>query len=123
MKKALDIFGEEFIHSVLDNTVTKYGNMIFQRRTRGITAQFVNEQLKGFSEEQRNAVYLVMEKAVEDATCNMLDLFEQNEEFQLTINMDGTPINLNEVSDGLSGELFGDDGWINKFSSIFKSKE
>ena len=123
MRNALDTFGEEFIHSVYDGTAKKYGDMIFQRRTRGMTAQFVNEQLNGFSEEQRKAVYLIMQKAIEDAACNMLGLFEQNEDIQLTINTDGTWINLNDASDGLGGELFGDAGWISKFSKTLSTNE
>lgn len=123
MKKALDVFGEEFIQSAFDGTVQKYGDMIFQRRIKGMTAQFVNEKLSGFSEEQRNAVYLVMQKAIEDVACNMLDLFEQNEDFRLSINLDGTWIDLNEASDGLSGELFGNAGWISKYSKTVSGAE
>lgn len=74
-------------------------------------------KLNGFSEEQRKAVCHVMQKAIEDAACNMLALFEENEDVQLTINRDGAVINLNEASDGLGGELFGETGWISKYSN------
>lgn len=122
MKKALDVFGKAFIRNVFDRTVRKYGDMIFQRRTKGMTAQYVNEMLKGFSDEQRKHVYLIMCKAIEDASFNALDLFNQNEDFQLNVCIDGAWTNLSEASDGLSGELFGDSGWIARFSSTESEK-
>lgn len=116
MKNALDIFGEEFIHSIFDRTMKIYGDMIFQKKIKGETAQFVDEQLSGFSDSQRRSVYSILHRAIEDTSCNMLDLFEQNEDLQLAININGAWIDLNKISDGLSGELFGDSGWIEKFS-------
>ena len=122
MKKALDVFGEAFIRNAFDRTVRKYGDMIFQRRTKGMTAQYINEILAGFSDDQRKYVYLIMCKAIEDVSFNVLDLFNQNEDFQLNVCIDGKWTNLSEVSDGLGGELFGDSGWITSFSSTESEK-
>ncbi len=42
----------------------------------------------------------------------MLCLFEEHDEFQIIVGGE----NIADISDGLSGELYTSDGWIEKFS-------
>ena len=43
---------------------------------------------------------------------NMLCMFEEHEDFVISIDEE----NLNDLSDGLAGELYSADGWISRFS-------
>ena len=42
----------------------------------------------------------------------MLEMFEQHDDIELNMSNE----NLNQISDGLAGELYTEDGWIQKFS-------
>lgn len=43
---------------------------------------------------------------------NMLFMIEENDDIELLFENE----NLKEISDGLAGELYTEDGWIDKFS-------
>ena len=43
----------------------------------------------------------------------MLNLIEENEDLQIIVDVE----NLNDISDGLAGELYTSDGWIHRFSN------
>jgi len=44
-------------------------------------------------------------------------MFENNNEVEIHVNLNGESVDITDESDGLAGELFTEDGWIEKFSN------
>ena len=64
------------------------------------------------NDEQKSLISDIIPQIVDLSIHNMLCLFEEHDEFQIIV--DGE--NIADISDGLSGELYTSDGWIEKFS-------
>lgn len=108
---ALEKFGEVYIKEVRDNTMETF-EKIFDGRMKGLTAQSIQEKLSEFAERQREKILWFITKAVDQSMHNMLFMMEEHKELQVIYDME----NIVEDSDGLSGELYTDDGWIKKYS-------
>ena len=81
---------------------------------KGVTAQKVNQLSSFFSRDQINALYKIVLISIDYSLGNLLTMVEQNDE--IVVLCDGE--NIKELSDGLSGELYTEDGWIERFSQI-----
>lgn len=111
MSNDLDIFGEIVINEVRDRTIR-----IFDKRIEGIMKDEYSQQLykeiQLLNDSQRELVYRIIEQVTDLSIHNMLSMFEEHDEVGLLYRDE----NLVEKSDGLTGELYTDDGWIKKFS-------
>ena len=72
----------------------------------------LHDLLSQFSIEQQSIIKKLIIESVDNTIFNFLFMFEENEDKKILVS----DININEISDGLSGELFSDDGWISRFS-------
>lgn len=111
MHNCLDKFGKVFIKEVRDRTIR-----LFNKKVQGVMkdkeSQLLFEQVNKLSEEQQLLIDKIIPQIVDLSLHNMLCVFEEHDEFQIVI--DGE--NIADRSDGLSGELYTSDGWIEKFS-------
>ena len=111
MDKCLEEFGEIFIKEVRDRTID-----LFDRKMQGLMrskeSQLLFEKMNKLNEEQKSLIRDIIPQIVDLSMHNMLDLFEEHDEFQVIVGEE----NIADVSDGLSGELYTSDGWIEKFS-------
>lgn len=114
MNKKLECFGQVFIDEVRDTTISCFEKMI-DGRMKGLTAKSVQDKLSGLSETEREIVFWLVVKVVDYGMHNVLSMIESHDDVQLLY--DG--VNLAEVSDGLAGELYTEDGWIERFSTYF----
>jgi len=113
--KVLDKFGEVLIQSVRDRTISNC-DKILNGQMKGITAQQVMEKLDGFSEEQKETLKWIVPKFVDIGLHNFLAMIEENENIRVEVVINGEVGNVRELSDGLAGELYTEDGWISRFS-------
>jgi hypothetical protein len=60
-------------------------------------------------------------RMVDQALHNTLFMFEQNTDWKISNEKQGIS-SLNNLSDGLAGELYTEDGWIHQFSEYPASK-
>ncbi len=111
MHNCLNEFGKVFIKEVRDRTIR-----LFNKKVQGVMkdkeSQLLFEQVNKLSEEQQLLINKIIPQFVDLSLHNMLCVFEEHDEFQIVI--DGE--NIADISDGLSGELYTSDGWIEKFS-------
>lgn len=63
------------------------------------------------SDDIEIVIWLIPE-IVDVSLHNMLFMIEENDDIELLFENE----NLKEISDGLAGELYTEDGWIDKFS-------
>ena len=108
----LNDFGKTLISEVRDTTIRNYIKM-FDGTMNGLTARQVHEKLDRFNDEQMATVKWLLSKIVDTSLHNILFMLEQNKN-ELELLYKG--LNINEISDGLCGELYSEDGWIEKYS-------
>lgn len=109
----LDEFGKIFVSEVRDNTISVF-NRIFDGSMGGETAKKVREWIADFDEMEQRRIQDVISSAVDQCLHNMLFMAEQHEDMEFIYHGD----NLVEESDGLAGELYTEDGWIEKYSQF-----
>lgn len=116
-KKLLDSFGQEFISSIRDQSIFEF-EAILNGRMKSKSSIELSNEIKAFDENQINVLKKVVFNSIDSVIYNILNMLEQNEEnMKLLISQDGNDEkNIVELSDGLSGELFTENGWIEKFS-------
>lgn len=116
-KKLLDSFGQEFISSIRDQSIFEF-EAILNGRMKSKSSIELSNEIKAFDENQINVLKKVVFNSIDSVIYNVLNMLEQNEEnMKLLISQDGNDEkNIVELSDGLSGELFTENGWIEKFS-------
>jgi hypothetical protein len=114
-KNALDYFGELLMSGVRDETISSW-DMIVNGKMKGITAQQVMEKISSFNEEQIEVLKWLIPKVTDSCLHNLLTTIEQNDELKVTISEGQIDTNIKQISDGLEGELYTEDGWITRFS-------
>lgn len=108
----LDEFGKVFIEETRDVSIENMDKMI-DGIMKGETSKIIQEKVASFTDEQKEILKFIVSETVDNVLDSFLFMVEQHEKIDLLYDN----INLNEESDGLSGELYTEDGWIEKYSS------
>lgn len=115
-KDALDKFGSFLMTRVRDESISDF-KMIIAGKMKGDDAERIRSALTGFSSDQLSVLSSIVPEVVDSVLHNLLWSLEQDEDVSLRVNLDNSEsLDLNEISDGLAGELYGDYGWIETFS-------
>jgi hypothetical protein len=78
-------------------------------------------ELAKVPESTRKQIETFATDLVDSTLHNLLSFFEGAEDFMIAFKEDeNNLVDLNEISDGLAGELFTDEGWISRFSDLGK---
>lgn len=110
-KDILNGFGASLMTSVRDRSIDRF-EKIQSGSLKAPKAIELHDLLSQFSIEQQSIIKKLIIESVDNTIFNFLFMFEENEDKKILVS----DININEISDGLSGELFSDDGWISRFS-------
>lgn len=113
-KSALDIFGKFLIENLVDKGFERF-NALKTNSLKGPTTPPISEGLSELSTEQISLVESVVENVLISATHDFLFALEVESDFakEVVVNVRGS--NIAEISDGLQGELFSEDGWLSKY--------
>ena len=103
--------GKKIVEDVLDKANEDYMTLI----SNASYNLALRSKLKSFSQEQINLILELIPWITSGTICNMLYLFDQNEDIQFIVEYEGKKINLAEVSDGINGELLVKGGWLDRF--------
>ena len=115
-KKFLHLFGQILMKYVRDETISTW-DMMLEGKMKGLTAQEVTSKMSSFSSEQVEILKWMLPKIVDQNLHNLLIMFEENDELFLGVNSENGELEeIKEISDGLAGELYTEDGWIQRFS-------
>jgi uncharacterized membrane protein YqiK len=110
-QETLNYFGKLLMERARDN-----GIHVTDWLVSGFGGAPANRELQNklslFTDDQKETVKEVIMKVVDQTLHHVLWMFEQEEEIDLIV--DG--VNLREASDGLAGELYGEDGLVAKYS-------
>lgn len=111
----LDYFGKMLMLDVRDRTIRNW-DMILDGKMKGSAAQQVRDKLLNFNREQIEVLKWLIPQIVDLNLHNFLAMVEEHNEIKVEICDRETNNNINEISDGLAGELYTEDGWIKRFS-------
>lgn len=120
MKDVLDRFGQLLVSEVRDVAVA-----VALKSLRGQMKDQASKQLEAelakVPESTRKQIETFATDLVDSTLHNLLSFFEGAEDFMIAFKEDeNNLVDLNEISDGLAGELFTDEGWISRFSDLGK---
>ncbi len=107
----LNDLGSTIMKLVRDRSIDKFDG-IRSGSLRSQRAIELHKLLSSFDEQQKEIIKTLVIECVDNTIFNFLFMFEEDQDKELFVS----GINANDISDGLSGELFTEDGWIAKFS-------
>ena len=112
----LDKFGELLMKEVRDLTTEHY-LMIKSGKMKSAIAQSIYANIQRLNEEDKSILDSVAGELIDRTISNFLRMLENSEEFTIAIEEDvPADSNIVELSDGLAGELFTEDGWYANYS-------
>ena len=114
MSKPLDAFGKAFVESVRDNGLELLEHTL-SGHMKDEESQALHAELSQLSPQAQAVASRLAASVLDTALFDMLEFFESEEEWKLASPMQKIK-DLAAISDGLSGELYGENGWIAKYS-------
>jgi len=111
----LELFGQEFIRKIRDLSIEDY-LMIKTGKMKSSDAKMVYELYALLSNSDTNKVDTIVVDIIGRALYNALRMFEESKNYTITDKRDHEDIV--QLSDGLSGELYGENGWIEKYGKV-----
>jgi len=115
-ENALSRLGKMIANEVRDQVIRDW-DRILDGSLKGATATKVREDLAESDGDASKAISQVLPRIVDATVHNFLWMFEENESLALKVrDRNGSEVNIAEESDGLTGELYGPNGWIARFS-------
>lgn len=111
-KDILNEFGATLMVSVRDRSISKL-EQAQSGILKGASGKELHELFSQFNSGQQSIIKKLIVEFIDNTIFNTLAMFEEEEKGK-KILVNG--IDINEISDGLCGELFTEDGWISQFS-------
>lgn len=112
----LDDFGSCLIREARDEAISAVDRLLAgdDRSDRG---RRVGALLGDLTPSEVRSLRAVAVDAIDELLHQVLWMFERSEKYDVVARLEtGEPVSLRDASDGLSGELYGPDGWIARFS-------
>lgn len=116
-KEILDEFGKLLIKDAFDNHISLTKNNLKDLRE---TERFKN-LFQNMSNIQKIELENLSFEILSGFLFDLLNIFEENEEFKLIYEEKGQQVNLVEISDMLKAEAIIQNGWIERFSQYIKN--
>jgi hypothetical protein len=119
--KPLDKFGKFFVENLRDKAL-EHLEFMFVGWWKAPELQPLQGKLVNLSPDMKIMVREVVEKTLTTAMHDLLFAFQESHDGKTGIEIVIDGKSAGELSDGLHGELFGEDGWIVRYSK-FPSKD
>ncbi|MBE1556974.1 epimerase [Sporosarcina limicola] len=115
-KQALDLFGKVLMERIRDEAIDDW-ERILQGKMRDNESKKIFDELRSFSPEQVQFIINLFPKIVDTTLHHLLWTLEQEEDVNVLVKVEENNfLNIREISDGLAGELYTEDGWVSRFS-------
>ena len=111
MDDVLSYFGEILMNEVRDRTIRGF-DMKITGKMMDKDSQKLFEEVNKMKDEQRLLVEKIIPQIVDLCIHNMLCMIEDCTSIDIQVEKKS----ICEMSDGLAGELYTEDGWIQRFS-------
>ncbi|MFN7893331.1 MAG: hypothetical protein ACK5OC_23765 [Pirellula sp.] len=118
MKDVLDRFGQLLVSEVRDVAVAVALESI-RGQMKDQASKQIEAELAKVPESTRKLLEAFATDLVDSTLHDLLSFFEGTEEFLIAFQENENDlVDLNEISDGLAGELVTEEGWISRFSDL-----
>ncbi len=116
-QKASDLFGELLMSRVRDTQI-QFWDQTLVGETRHANYQQVYEALsQSIDAQQLASIRDLIPYVVDNVIAHFLGMLEARKEIDIAVHLEGQTVpNLRKVTEGLESALYGEDGWIAKFS-------
>lgn len=118
----LDKFGRFIVENMRDKGIDYYDKL-----TQGFwkvpSLQSLQEELKQFDEKQLSIIRQCIVSTLDDAIHDFLFALQVSSDLDRGIQVIVDGQNVAELSDGLNGEPYAEDGWYDKYSSFGENGE
>lgn len=111
----LDIFGEFLMEELRDKIIKRF-DMIDAGLLKSPSTQQLIQDYKQFNKDHKEIIKRVLINSVDSGLHDFLFKIQEEQDMNGRIKVKVNGIDIAEVSDGLHGELFTEDGWIQKYS-------
>ena len=119
-KTTLDEFGNRLIREVRDKTISDW-DRILCGQMKGERAERIRETIESLPHQASGVISSLVPDVVDSVLHHLLNWLEQEEVYCVSAEIDGeTDKNISLSSDGFAGELYGQRGWIQRFSDYRK---
>lgn len=115
MSKELDIFGQFIMKNLRDNAIDQFDGLARGHwKAPGLAK--LQKDLTTFTPEQLAIIRRTVVESIDTGVHDFLFSLQENLDFDNNIQIHVEGKNIAELSDGLHGELFTEDGWKAKYS-------
>ena len=114
---ALEKFGEVIAKDLRDSGISRYLD-IESGCLKSESAIQLHDELSSFNDDQKKIIRKIITTTIDASVHDFLFAIAE-EKNGICVNVSSQ--NVNELSDGLQGEIFTEDGWFEKFSK-YKEK-
>ena len=112
---ALKNTGKVIIERVRDEAIDN-AQYVISGELKSSVAQIIHKKLESLSIEDKESVLDLVKLSVDSTIHKLLWLAEESSSIDIVAYDNNKEVFLSEESDGLTGELYGTDGWIELFS-------
>lgn len=117
--KKLEAFGQAFMNQVRDDVIAQL-EMVLEGKAKAPYLQDLVQGVSNMSPEDQAVCLKLVLLGIDKSLARTLSFFEDGaSDYQIAPETGGETIST--LSDGLSGELYTEDGWVHRFSQKPKS--
>ncbi|MGG3283605.1 hypothetical protein [Paenibacillus solani] len=113
--EVLDIFGEFLMEELRDKIIERF-EMINAGLLKSPSTQRLIQDYNQFNKDQREIIQRVLINSIDSGIHDFLFKIQEEQDMNKRIKIKVNDIDIAVESDGLHGELFTEDGWIQKYS-------
>ena len=116
-QSSLDKFGEFIVVNLRDKAI-ETAEMLLENGSKSPQTKILQDELLTFNAAQKAIVANTVKASIDAAIHDFLFAIEEQADFENDIQIIVNEENIVEMSDGLQGELFTQDGWFEKYSKF-----
>ncbi len=115
MNNPLDKFGEFFIRNLRDKMLDDL-EMLLAGSWKAPAVQNLQERLTAMSDDQRETIREAAEHLITTGMHDFLFALQEDSDTDGSVQVEVDGVDVAQTSDGLHGEIFTENGWIERFS-------
>ncbi len=115
MKEALDSFGEFFVRNTRDKMLFDL-DMLLRGAWKAPGLQELQGKLSRLSDDEKEVIRQIVEKIATGGLHDLLFALQEQADADGSVRVLVDGAEPAKLSDGMHGEIFGEDGWIARFS-------
>ncbi|MGB3149112.1 MAG: hypothetical protein WBB27_00500 [Maribacter sp.] len=115
MNENLDEFGKFIIQNMRDKQMDNI-NGLLEGKWKGKDVENLQKQLSKFNGDEKKVISDLVEDILNSTMHDLLFAIQESNDLDTGLKVMIHDKNVAELSDGLQGEIFGEEGWTQRFS-------